>query len=345
MMIVKLNEMERLILKSIDRKIFPGCVLLIGSSDGIMYHEAFGDKALKPRIEPAFKDTIYDLASLTKVVATTTAVMILVEEGKLSVYDDVSNFLDEFKVGLKKQIKVFHLLTHTSGLPPYTDAWKTMKGEKLLDHILNVYPTRKVGEEVIYSCLNFVILMRIVEIITNMRFDEFTKRRIFEPLSMEKTSFKPVDVSNVAPTCEREGKILRGEPDDEIAYHLGGISGNAGLFSTAEDLYKFCRIFLRDSELIHDDVKKFFIKRRNFNGRFRALGWAVKEDGGFMGELASDDAFGHTGFTGTFLVIDPRKDLCIIFLSNRTHVERRKTLNDMFVFRRRLHNLVNLIFG
>ena len=347
------NMVDELFKREFERETFPGFVLLIGNSQRILFKESFGFKALKPVEEENNADTIYDLASLTKVVATTSAVMKLLELGKLCLYDPVAYYVDEFKEDSKKDIRIFHLLTHSSGLPPYLNLWRYLKGDELLKEILKVQPIHPLERKIVYSCLNFIVLMKVVENVTHQKFDEFLKANIFNPLDMENTLFNPCgnNLEKIAPTSEREGKILRGKVDDELAYYLGGVSGNAGLFSCADDLYNLCQMYLNYGKYSSNQIfSKYTIKTFTetiveLEGTKRALGWTVNQPRSFMGDLFTNKAFGHTGFTGTSIVIDNTLNLCVIILSNRTHIHRWKTINNMWDFRRRVHNLAVKYFA
>jgi len=338
---------NELFLQEFEHETFPGFVLLIGNSTQVLFKESFGFRSLKPKKEKNKIDTVYDLASLTKIVATTSAVMLLLEMGKLCLYDPVAYYIDEFKKDPKKDIRIFHLLTHSSGLPPYSELWKCFRGKELLEEILKIQPVYPLESKIVYSCLNFIILMKIVENITDKEFSEFLKENLFGPLDMRNTFFNPPKnlIDKIAPTSEREGKVLQGKVDDELAYYLGGVSGNAGLFSCVDDLYNFCRMYLNDGKYLSKQMfSKYTIKTftetiLSIEGTKRALGWTVNQPKSFIGDLFTEKAFGHTGFTGTSIVIDPSIDLCVVMLSNRTHMHRWKTLDNIWNFRRKIHNL------
>ncbi|MCX7845948.1 MAG: beta-lactamase family protein [Dictyoglomaceae bacterium] len=352
-----MRKIDELIEKYIGNKTFPGGVLLIGNDKEIIFEKAYGYRALFPEKEENSVDTIYDLASLTKVIATTPAIMKLLEDGEIRLWDSVGKFLKEFSYGEKQEIKIFHLLTHTSGLPSYSNAWKYAKNpEELKEEILKTALLYKTGEDFLYSCLNFIILRYIIEEITHVPFDKYVKENVFNPLNMRDTGFLPKNKRRIAPTCEREEKILRGEPDDELAYYQGGISGNAGLFSTAEDLYRYARSLINKEYMIFSPytLELFTREHISFRDEKRGLGWMIKSISSSCGDLFSEKSFGHTGYTGTSLWIDPLKKLIVIFLSNRTHISRKviylpdrnitpseeNNLEQMIEFRPRLHNLI-----
>ncbi len=344
-----MSEMLAKIFKNaIENGTFPGAVLLIGNSQKILFLKSYGYKALKPVPKLAEISTIYDLASLTKVVATTPAIMKLIEKGKIRLSDPVEIFLAEFSDEKKSKILIRHLLTHTSGFPPYTDAWKKVRGHELLERINAVDLVNDVGKKYLYSCLNFVVLMEIVEVVSGEKFEDFVKKYLFEPLDMKSTFFRPVASlkEKIAPTSQREDKILLGEVDDEIAYYLGGVSGNAGLFSTAEDLYKYAKMLLNDGmgEKIRlfsqANVRAFRGEAFNDGEIRRALGWELKATNSSCGDLMSNDAYGHTGFTGTSMWIDPIYDVAVVLLTNRVHISRRGNQKKMIRFRALLHNYI-----
>lgn len=330
--------MSEKLFKCVDRiveegvnKIYPGATLLIAWPDEVVYEKAYGtlDFQRKTNLE-----TVYDLASLTKVVATTTAVMKLFAEGYLHLHDTVGRFLDVEKP--KSDITILQLLSHTSGMQPYSDLWKYLKGKELLEELLKIQPIEEPGKKIVYSCLNFITLMAIVEKITSRRFDEFVYS-IFEPIGMKHTKFSPGYGENVAPTSERDGKRLVGLPDDELAYYLGGVSGNAGLFSNVKDLFKFMTCLLK-GKIVPKAVVKLFTQKvvEACNGK-RHLGWMCPASGSSSGDVLTDKAFGHSGFTGT--TIWCREDgLFVIFLTNKGFIKRHE--EEIMRIRSLLHNVV-----
>ncbi len=319
------------IIESAIGKIYPGATLLVGRPGEIIYQQAYGtlDGSKATRI-----DTVYDLASVTKVVATTTAVMRLFSEGYLQLNDTIGRFLPV--EGPKKDIAILQLLTHTSGIQPYSDLWKIFRGKKLLEEIIKIQPIDQPGRRIVYSCLNFITLMAIVEKITSQSFDQFVYS-IFEPLGMKDTRFSPGEHENIAPTSERDGKRLVGLPDDELAYYLGGVSGNAGLFSNVLDLFKFMTALL-EGRIVPKNVVKLFTQKivQAENGK-RHLGWMCPESGGSCGDMLSEKGFGHSGFTGT--TIWCREDgLFVIFLTNKGFIKRHE--EEIMRIRALLHNVV-----
>ncbi|MCS7175517.1 serine hydrolase domain-containing protein [Pseudothermotoga sp.] len=330
--------MSEKLFRNVDRiveehlnKIYPGATLLIGWPDEIVYEKAYGTLDFERRTSI---DTIYDLASLTKVVATTTAVMKLFSEGYLHLYDTVGRFINTEKP--KSDITIKQLLSHTSGMQPYSELWKYLKGKELLGEILKIQPIEEPGKKIIYSCLNFITLMAIIEKIAQRSFDDFVYD-IFEPLGMQNTKFSPGQNQDIAPTSEREGKRLVGFPDDELAYYLGGVSGNAGLFSNVKDLFRFMSALLK-GEIVPRQVVRLFTQTvvEASNGK-RHLGWMCPSSNTSSGDVLTEKAFGHSGFTGT--TIWCREDgLFVIFLTNKGFIKRHE--DEITRVRILLHNLV-----
>ncbi len=317
---------------------FPGAVLVVGHQGAVAYVTAvgrYGDEDLRPVTDT----TVYDLASLTKVIGLTTATMLLVSEGSLELDRPVIDYLPEFDGPGRDKVLVRHLLTHTSGLPAWVPLYEESDTpaaaiERVLTAPLEAVP----GEQYVYSDLGAITLTQIVERQARVPLDEFLKQRVFEPLSMSRTRYRPPRnwVSFIAPT-ERDpwrGRLVRGEVHDENTYHLGGVSGHAGLFSTGWDLSRFA-LWMLDAwhgrlpedglvYLPHDIVRLFTRRQPGPEGSTRALGWDTPSDSGrsSAGTLLSRESFGHTGFTGTSIWIEPERELFVILLTNRVHPSR-----------------------
>ncbi|MGJ8454017.1 serine hydrolase domain-containing protein [Pseudothermotoga sp. U03pept] len=327
----------RKIFQNVDRiiedgvnNIYPGAVLLVGKADEVIYQKAYGTLDFERKTQP---ETVYDLASLTKVIATTTAVMKLFSEGYLHLHDTIGRFLQLPKP--KSDITILQLLTHTSGMQPYSEYWKFLKGRELLEEILKIQPVGEPGKKIVYSCLNFITLMAIVEKITAMPFDRFVYS-IFEPLGMKDTKFSPGANERIAPTSIRDGKRLIGLPDDELAYYLGGVSGNAGLFSNVVDLHKFMASLLKGEIVPLNIVKLFTQKIVEADGK-RHLGWMCPASGTSSGDMLSEKGFGHSGFTGT--TVWCREDgLHVILLTNKGFIKRHE--EEIMRVRALVHNVV-----
>ena len=325
----KLAEMDAAIAQVIADKQCPGGVLWVEHNDA-SYHKAFGKRALVPADEPMTEDTIFDAASLTKVVATTPAIMLLVERGKIGLDDAVAKYVPEFAVHGKDRITLRHLLTHTSGLRPdislkpewdsFDEAIRLSCAEQL---------SAPPGEKFIYSDTGMILLGEIVRRASGKRLDEFVRQEIHGPLGMKDTGFNPprAELGRIAPTEVEKGVAVRGVVHDPRARRMGGVAGHAGLFTTASDLAHYARMLLSGGEL--DGVRIFKVETVKLMTSVqtpaavsvrRGLGWDM--DSGYSvprGEIFPFGSFGHTGWTGTSLWIDPFSKTFVIFLSNRNH--------------------------
>ena len=332
---------------AIARHELPGAVVLVGRGDAIVYHGAFGQRAVAPAPEPMTENTIFDLASLTKVVATTTSVMKLVEEGRIRLNEPIAQFIPEFARYGKGGIQIRHLLTHTSGLRPDLELDVEFHGaDEAIRRAIEEAPTAQPGERFVYSDINFFLLGDIVRRVSGERLDRYAKKEIFDPLGMTETTFLPPDSwrSRIAPTeacttlawpCPSTGlgpggvivPFLRGVVHDPTARRMDGVAGHAGLFSTAADLSRFCRMLLGGGRLgaarilAPATVARMTSPSTPSEMRaVRGLGWDIDSPySSNRGELFPIGSFGHTGFTGTSLWLDPGTKSYVIFLSNRVH--------------------------
>jgi uncharacterized protein YbbC (DUF1343 family)/CubicO group peptidase (beta-lactamase class C family) len=340
----RLARVDAVIEDAIRAQATPGAVLLVGHRGRVVYRKAYGHRAVEPAAEPMTLDTIFDLASLTKVVATAPSVMILVEEGRLRLNDRVSAYLPEFGRYGKDGITIRHLLTHTSGLRPDLDLAAPWTGaETALALAAEEVPVAAPGERFIYSDINFLLLGEIVRRVSGESLDRFARRRIFEPLGMRDTMFTPPETlrARIAPTerCTPYGwpcagpdaRILRGVVHDPTARRMGGVAGHAGLFSTAADLAVFCRMVLGGGAWGGVRILSPLTVRKMTSPatppgvpQVRGLGWDIDSPyAANRGDLFPVGSFGHTGFTGTSLWIDPVTDTFVVFLSNRLHPDGR----------------------
>ena len=321
-----LAVLDAIVLDAIHDHQIPGAVLLVGHNGQVVYRKAFGNRALEPRRESMTADTIFDIASLTKVVATTTAVMQLVQKGEVRVNDPVAKYIPDFAENGKDDITVRNLLTHFSGLredfnldPPWQgrDA-----GFRLAFAEKPVYPP---GSRFLYSDTNFITLGALVERVAGTTLDQYCARKIFAPLQMSHTRFLPPANwrPKIAPTeYDEQGKMLRGIVHDPRARRMGGVAGHAGVFSTADDLSKFARALLQGSPILAGDmVEKMTTPQQPPTAQvLRGFGWDI--DSPFSsnrGDLLPVGSFGHTGFTGTSMWIDPTTQTYIILLTNAVH--------------------------
>lgn len=361
----RLKRAEAIILEAIERKDFPGAVLLIARRGKIVFHKSFGESQWVPESRPMTRSMIFDMASITKPVATATSIMILVERGEIRLWDKVKEFIPEFKPYVSEEDKVLekesepedaclrHLLTHTSGLPPYTDAeelaqrfGETVSTEDLVQHIAQLEKTDPPGKAFHYSCLGFISLAYIIQKVTGQTVAEFATENIFKPLKMRHTFFTPLPefFRLCVPTEVVGDEPLVGIVHDPLARLQGGISGNAGLFSTAGDLAIFAQMILNRGEFKGLRVlSPLAVERMTsvypevaFAGR--GLGWDL--DSSFStngGDLFGPDSFGHTGYTGTSIWIDPETETFVIFLTNRVHPNDEGSVASM---RSRIANIV-----
>ena len=338
--VARLDAIPPIIERAIAEKKLPGAVVLVGRGDRVVYEKAVGNRAVEPAAEPMTADTIFDLASLTKVVATTTSVMKLVEDGRIRLSDRVSDYVPGFERYGKANITVRHLMTHTSGLRPDLDLADEWTGyDKAIELAIEEVPAAAAGERFVYSDINYVLLGDIVKRVSGLPLDQFAKKTIFDPLGMKDTQFLPPAGlrGRIAPTekCTRYGwpcegpdlQMLRGVVHDPTARRMGGVAGHAGLFSTAQDLAIFCRMLLdggayRGTRILAPLTVAKMTSAASAPGdpNVRGLGWDI--DSSFSsnrGELLPIGSFGHTGFTGTSIWIDPLTREFVVFLSNRVH--------------------------
>ncbi len=319
---------------------FPGAVVLVGRPDRILYCKAFGSAMIEPALEPMQTDTVFDLASLTKPIATATSILILADRKQLSVDDLVGTYLPAFACAGKEDARIRHLLTHTSGLPAYTNAkalsdqYGSPCPEKVIETICRLEAMNAPGEEFRYSCLGYIVLARIVEIVSGQDIAEFSREHIFEPLGMHRTTFNPPASwqDGIAATQIVDGKPLRGTVHDPLAQLMDGVSGNAGLFSTAFDLSIYCRMLLNGggwhgTRILSHDATRMLTTVQSHG---RAYGFDVTSDYAWLkGPHASEQAFCHTGYTGTSVVCDPAIDMYVIILTNRAHPDDKGTVRQL----------------
>ncbi|RYD62282.1 MAG: class A beta-lactamase-related serine hydrolase, partial [Verrucomicrobiaceae bacterium] len=306
----------------------PGAVFRMERGDAV-YQKAYGDRTIVPEREPMTGDTIFDAASLTKVVATTSAVMKLIETGKLDVEAPVCRYIPEFSGHGKEAITIRQLLTHTSGLRaglPRGD-WQGKEGA-LKSACAEPLPDQP-GTTYRYSDINFILLGLIVERVSGTTLDAFTTKEIFQPLKMKDTAYRslePGDISRIAPTTVTDGKPLRGVVHDPTARRMGGVAGHAGIFTTASDLGRFSRMMLNGGELdgvriFKEETVKAMTSVQSPPGLpRRGFGWDIDSPyAGPRGDVFPIGSYGHTGWTGTRLWLDPFSKTATIFLSNRNH--------------------------
>ncbi len=313
---------------------FPGAVAACGRSEGPDHLVARGRLTYEPDAPPARPDTLYDLASLTKVLVTTTLVAQLVEQGRLALDEPVSRHLPDLRATLGEAVTVGHLLDHSSGLPAHLPLYLDTRGAAAFRQRLgSVVPEAPPGTRTAYSDLGFLALGLVVEGLAGGTLDTLAHERVLGPLGLRETRFCPPAAwrGRIAPTerCPWRGRLVQGEVHDENAFALGGVAPHAGLFGTAGDLARFARCLLNGGELdgvrlLRPATLALFTRRtQRPQGSSRALGWDTPSGAASSaGSRLSPLAFGHTGFTGTSLWIDPEAGLYVLLLSNRVHPSR-----------------------
>ena len=253
----ELSLIDAVVEEEIKNGSFPGAVVLVGQADKIVYWRAFGNEVTDPCTEPVTKNTIFDMASLTKPIATATSIMILVDKEQIELTDYVAKYLPAFGCNGKEKVRIEHLLNHTSGLPPYTNASELEEQfaspcpDKVIEKICSMKALSEPGEELRYSCLGYITLGKVVEAATGQTVADVAAENIFEPLKMKRTTYNPPESwkNDIAATQFSQGQLLRGTVHDPLARLMDGISGNAGLFSTAYDLSIYCRMILNNGKL------------------------------------------------------------------------------------------------
>ena len=370
--VMDFHAVESAFQEAVTQAVFPGAVLLVGKDDDVVYENAFGFRSLIPERMPLQSTTIFDLASLTKPLATTVAIMLLVREKKIRLDDQVTRFIPMFGVYGKSATTLRHLLNHSSGLPAWKPYYqKIIKGEKagrinflgsraaknyVFEQIHREEPLHPAGTQSVYSDLGFIILGEVVEALTGSNLDRFCQERIFRPLELRSTAFvdltqlktlrlEPVE-EMIAPTenCPWRKKILSGEVHDDNAYAMGGIAGHTGLFSSARDIHHLVIRLKRclrgkDNFLPEALLKEFFTRDESVKNSTRALGWDTPSPGhSASGACFSPRSIGHLGFTGTSIWWDLEKNCHVILLTNRVHPSRKnEKIKD---FRPYIHDLI-----
>ena len=371
----KLGKVETALDKAIEKQEIPGAVVLARmprEGEVLEYAWVRGLAAARPERLPMRRDTVFDLASLTKPIATTTAIMMLLEEGSIALDDPVAKVLPTFAERGKEAVTIRHLLTHSAGLKPVREFHELLiqkerkTGERLIgtpegkawivDRVLRSAPVHEPGAAAVYGDLNFIALSALVEEVSKQPFDEFCESRIFTRLGLVDTRFFPipVDGSQAAPeairhrvaateNCAWRERIVWGEVHDPNCSAMGGVAGHAGLFSTADDVMRFGQLFLdayhgRNESLPPERVREFCEKQFLPESSDWAIGWDTPTKGvSTSGELFSEKSVGHTGFTGTSLWIDLERELIVVMLTNRIHqvVKRSK-----FALRPKIHDAI-----
>ena len=354
----KLSAIDAAIGQAIASNRCPGGVFWL-ERRGVVYAKAYGRRAVEPSQEPARLDTIYDAASLTKVLATAPAVALLIEQGRIDPDKPLAHYLPAFGTRGKEAITVRQVLTHTSGLRPGLGGGSWSGSDKALELACAETPTHPPDTKFVYSDINFILLGKLVETVAGQPLDAFCEARLYGPLKMRDTGYRPLTrgmaLDRIAPTECRGGEgCFRGEVHDPTARRMGGVAGHAGLFTTASDVARFCRMM--DAGGILDGVR---VMRPETVARMvsvqtppslpkRGLGWDIDSPyAGPRGSLFPVGSFGHSGWTGTSLWQDPQSRTWVIFLSNRNHPSEE---GNILALRRQLgtlaaESLVGVEFG
>lgn len=318
----------------------PGVVLVVGHGGRVVYRKAFGSRRVLPEREPMTLDTVFDLASLSKVVGTTSAVMVLLQEGRIRLRDPVATHWPEFGKNGKERVTIRQLLTHTSGLAAGSNFYGRLadtagppvqnRGAEVLEILAGLPLIHPADTRLVYSDLGFMTLGEVVRRVSGQPLDEFARERIFRPLRMKETTYNPSGRlrERAAPTEMRGGRFLLGEVHDPSAAVAGGVAGHAGLFGTADDLTRFARMMLssdNDAARPRYPLSPYTIREATTPHTppgvpLRGLGWDIDSPFSHVrGDLMPLGSFGHTGFTGTYIWFDPYSETFIIGLSNRVH--------------------------
>lgn len=343
----RFSRSVELVERAVTEGVVPSAALAIGTRGKVYVREVFGNARTEGGTVPASLDTRYDLASMTKLVATTMIALRLIEEGRLCLSDTLGQFFQG--TGDRSEITVRQLMLHSSGLSPWIPLSEVAASpEDAVRAILESQPVCQPGEQVHYSCLGFILLGKILEQTGGAPLDELARKYVFEPLSMTATGYCPKAGPFAATERMANQSVLEGIVHDENARFLGGIAGNAGVFSTLDDCVKFATMLSRSGEI---DGGRFLSRAmfevavRNYTPgllEHRGLGFQLPFPGSFFGDLFPASAIGHTGFTGTSFAVDPQSGLYVVLLTNRVHPSRENT--RLFRVRRLLHNSVQAEF-
>ncbi|MCU1267925.1 MAG: pbpE 6 [Acidobacteria bacterium] len=361
----RLGQMDQLIADSIAKHQLPGAVVLVARKGRVVWRKAYGERAIEPKHEAMMPDTIFDLASLTKVMATATSIMLLVERGKVRLSDPLSQYIPELKGDGRERITIELLLTHRAGYAPDFDLKERWIGyDEAIKRLIKEPLRNQPGARFLYSDINYIALGEVVRRASGLPLNEFARRNIFIPLGMHDTGFRPAAAlkDRIAPTERRRGQLsylgdtstnagaegeqwLRGEVHDPTAYRMDGVAGHAGLFSTADDLAIYAQMILNGGQYngvrilsplaVAEMTRPRLVSEQGWT---RGLGWDINTSFSTnRGDLFPLGSFGHTGFTGTSIWIDPASETFVIFLSNRVHPDGK---GDVGPLRARVASIV-----
>ncbi len=336
----KLEELDKAIPENMKKGNVPGAVVLVGSKDKIYFKKAYGYLAVEPEKIPMKVDTIFDMASVTKPTATATSIMILVDRGKINLDDKVSKYIPEFASNGKENATIKNLLTHSSGLPAYMNAKKLQDKygypcpDQMIKEIAQLQAKYEPGTDDIYSCLGFITLCEIVKIVSGEDIKQFSHKNIFGPLGMKDSMFVPPEdlKKRCIVTTKRDGKWIQGDVHDPLAYLRGGISGNAGLFTTVDDYAKFAQMMLNKGEykgvrILKPETVELMTSR--VTEQDRGLGWCTGSILPYLQQDFSDKSYGHTGYTGPSVWLDPENNIFVLLFANRVHTDDSGKVKDL----------------
>ncbi len=364
-------RVKKLLVQGVKANVFPGAVLRVLSDSHVIFDYATGFSSLFPERRKITTDTVFDIASLTKVIVTTSSVMLLVQDKKLKLDEGVSTYISEIDSADKRCITIRQLLSHSAGFSSWKPVYQEIENEEkrtgvrilgtpnaralFLKNILNDPLAYKPGTRALYSDLGFILLGFIVERITGKGLDEFAKEKIFLPLNMRSTFFvknphqRGVKYRFAATErCPWRRKVICGEVHDENAWAMGGVAGHAGLFSTAEDIGIFAEEVINSyysrGRLFHKNTARIFFKQVRTPSSSWALGWDTPTKGNSTsGRYFSSESIGHTGFTGTSIWIDLKRKVAVILLTNRIHPTRENL--KIKEFRPKIHDAIMEALG
>ena len=337
------DAIESIVRQGIQDGQMPGAVVVIADRDSILYRRAFGQRQVEPTAEPMTLDTVFDLASLTKPIATATSVMQLIGDGLISPHQKVADHLPEFGKHGKDKITIADLLLHVGGLIPDNSLSDYRDGlDASWENICDLKPIAARGEKFAYTDVGFIVLGKLVEHVSKQSLDKYAKQKVFTPLGMTETTFNPSTVlkERAAATEKRNGEWIKGDVHDPRAHLLQGVAGHAGLFSTADDLTRYGQQMLRvakgeKSTPLSQATFRMMTRPRDVRRDSRTIGtrtygWDHRSPySSNRGDQLSDSAFGHGGFTGTVMWIDPDRDRVFVFLSNRLHPDGKGSINQL----------------
>ena len=365
------QTIRNLLTYAIREGVVPCASYAVGRGNDVFEMDSLGFRSIYPNKEKITLDTRFDMASLTKLMSTTMVALRFIEEGRLLLSDPLSRFFTKEELAGapegRASVTVFHIMTHTSGISPHVALWREIPADKVgtsafpslvANTILRSAPFCGVGEQVHYSCMGYILLQQILERISGKRLDTLAKEYVYDPLGMTSTGYLPFGSNENKPNCNAattelsplHGYYIRGHVHDENAHFLGGVSGNAGLFTPLSDAVRFAQMLSLRGEY-PDDTGKRFLSRRTFDlavadytkgkNESRGLGFQLRPALPALsaaGDLFTYGSYGHTGFTGTSLYVDAETGIWAVLLTNAVHFGREK--NEFFRVRRLFHNAV-----